>query len=269
MPHWNQLLATCPHTTIDASELRVGLPAGPDGQLRSRPPQHRRGPRRSTRISRASTSRSQRASSPRNPVLTDAVATAARNRSRAARAGARCRPAACTATSARSRRWSRWRPPRGRAAASACTPSSTAATRRREAPPRRSRSWTACARGIAGARIASICGRYYAMDRDQRWERVAPAYELLVDGDGAVRRGVDRRRRSTRPTRAARSTSSSSRRRSWPPRGAPARMDDGDVVVFMNFRADRARADDARADRSRRSTAFRARACRSSAASSA
>jgi 2,3-bisphosphoglycerate-independent phosphoglycerate mutase len=32
--------------------------------------------------------------------------------------------------------------------------------------------------------IASVCGRYYAMDRDKRWERVKIAYDLLVDGNG-------------------------------------------------------------------------------------
>lgn len=39
---------------------------------------------------------------------------------------------------------------------------------------------------IAGttARIASLCGRYYAMDRDKRWERVKKAYDLLVRGTG-------------------------------------------------------------------------------------
>ncbi|MFD1467828.1 2,3-bisphosphoglycerate-independent phosphoglycerate mutase [Hymenobacter caeli] len=35
-----------------------------------------------------------------------------------------------------------------------------------------------------GARIASVVGRYYAMDRDQRWERVKVAYDLLVNGVG-------------------------------------------------------------------------------------
>ena len=35
MPSWNHLLATCPHTTIDASELRVGLPEGQMGTPRS------------------------------------------------------------------------------------------------------------------------------------------------------------------------------------------------------------------------------------------
>ena len=32
--------------------------------------------------------------------------------------------------------------------------------------------------------IATVCGRYYAMDRDKRWERVKEAYDMLVDGTG-------------------------------------------------------------------------------------
>ena len=37
---------------------------------------------------------------------------------------------------------------------------------------------------LHGARIASICGRYYAMDRDNRWERIKQAYDLIVRGKG-------------------------------------------------------------------------------------
>ena len=37
---------------------------------------------------------------------------------------------------------------------------------------------------VSGAKIASIIGRYYAMDRDKRWERVKEAYDLLVNGTG-------------------------------------------------------------------------------------
>jgi 2,3-bisphosphoglycerate-independent phosphoglycerate mutase len=37
---------------------------------------------------------------------------------------------------------------------------------------------------IGAGKIASICGRYYAMDRDKRWERVEPAYKLLTEGIG-------------------------------------------------------------------------------------
>lgn len=37
-----------------------------------------------------------------------------------------------------------------------------------------------------GAKLASICGRYYAMDRDKRWERVKLAYDMLVSGKGTL-----------------------------------------------------------------------------------
>ena len=37
---------------------------------------------------------------------------------------------------------------------------------------------------LFGAKIASICGRYYAMDRDKRWERVKMSYDLMVNGIG-------------------------------------------------------------------------------------
>ena len=57
----------------------------------------------------------------------------------------------------------------------------------------------------------------------------------------AVHRATRRRRRSTPPTRAARATSSSRRRPSSRRAPGPATIADGDVVVFMNFRADRAR----------------------------
>ena len=39
--------------------------------------------------------------------------------------------------------------------------------------------------GMPGVRIATVCGRFYAMDRDNRWERVERAFRLLADGDGA------------------------------------------------------------------------------------
>ena len=87
--------------------------------------------------------------------------------------------------------------------------------------------------------IASIVGRYYAMDRDNRWERVEPAYYLVTHGisdysaespeealRAAYRRGESDE--FVKPT-----TISSS--------GQSISMSDGDAVVFMNFRADRAR----------------------------
>ena len=89
-------------------------------------------------------------------------------------------------------------------------------------------------------RIASIVGRFYAMDRDNRWERVQPAYELLALGRAgytatdalnglelAYARGESDE--FVKPTAIV-------------PNGTAAiAMQDGDTAVFMNFRADRAR----------------------------
>jgi 2,3-bisphosphoglycerate-independent phosphoglycerate mutase len=114
----------------------------------------------------------------------------------------------------------------------------------RDTPPRSAAASLAfmaevCARQ-RDARIASICGRYYAMDRDKRWDRVEKAYALLTDGVAPF----------TAPTPQAALEAAYARGESdefvqatavVPPGGAPARMADGDVVVFMNFRADRAR----------------------------
>ncbi len=91
-----------------------------------------------------------------------------------------------------------------------------------------------CAR-LGNARVASVGGRYYAMDRDQRWDRVQRGWEAIVEGrgehapdamtalDAAYARGENDE--FVAPTVLA---------------GAQP-MRDGDAVVFMNFRADRAR----------------------------
>jgi 2,3-bisphosphoglycerate-independent phosphoglycerate mutase len=88
--------------------------------------------------------------------------------------------------------------------------------------------------------IASICGRYYAMDRDRRWERVEPAYRLITDGQAQFRAagavdGLDAAYARGETDEFVKPTVI------VPPGGAPVRMNDGDAVVFMNFRADRAR----------------------------
>lgn len=89
-------------------------------------------------------------------------------------------------------------------------------------------------------RIASLVGRYYAMDRDQRWDRVEKAWQLLVDGNAAhtsddakaalqaaYQRDEDDEFVQATLVRAAGQ--------------ADATISDGDSVIFMNFRADRAR----------------------------
>ncbi|WP_258807564.1 2,3-bisphosphoglycerate-independent phosphoglycerate mutase [Pseudidiomarina sp. CB1] len=85
-------------------------------------------------------------------------------------------------------------------------------------------------------RFASLCGRYYAMDRDKRWDRVEQAWQVIVEGEApfqADSAGVglaqayerDESDEFVKPTRI----------------GDAAPIQDGDSVVFMNFRADRAR----------------------------
>ena len=91
-----------------------------------------------------------------------------------------------------------------------------------------------------GGKIASIIGRYYAMDRDKRWERVKIAYDLLVNGVGEA----------TTDTVAAvqKSYDNEVTDEFIKPivhvdgEGKPvATIKDGDVVIFFNYRNDRAK----------------------------
>lgn len=93
---------------------------------------------------------------------------------------------------------------------------------------------------LGAGRIASVCGRYYAMDRDKRWERVQPAYDLVTSGKSeftagdavaALKAAYDRGESDefVKPTAIV------------PAGGTARQMNDGDAVIFMNFRADRAR----------------------------
>lgn len=114
----------------------------------------------------------------------------------------------------------------------------------RDTPPRSAAAYLAeteqAFRAAGGGRIASIVGRYYAMDRDQRWERTRAAYDLIAAGRADYRAATAQAaleqayaRGETdefvKPTLVA------------PPGGQPVRVEDGDVILFMNFRADRAR----------------------------
>ena len=85
-------------------------------------------------------------------------------------------------------------------------------------------------------RIATICGRYYAMDRDNHWERVQSAYDLITQGRANCRAGT-----AAEGLQAAYARGETDEFVSATVIGPPERMSDGDAVVFMNFRADRAR----------------------------
>jgi 2,3-bisphosphoglycerate-independent phosphoglycerate mutase len=93
---------------------------------------------------------------------------------------------------------------------------------------------------LGAGRIASLCGRFYAMDRDNRWERVQKAYDLIVLGKGEflAERAID----GLEQAYARGETDEFVQATAIVPHGrSPVTLNDGDVVVFMNFRADRAR----------------------------
>ena len=115
-------------------------------------------------------------------------------------------------------------------------------------------------REIGVGRIATICGRYFAMDRDNRWERVQTAYDVLTgraggggsggNGGGGVNRRVFASAAEAvqeyydHPTAAnmtgdefitARCVASSERE------AADGAMHEGDSVIFVNYRGDRPR----------------------------
>ncbi len=89
-----------------------------------------------------------------------------------------------------------------------------------------------------GAGIATITGRYFAMDRDNRWERVEKAYRAIVRGLGEYREGLD-------PAGVVESYYATGQTDEFLPAtvaiGNYQGMRDGDGVFFINFRADRAR----------------------------
>lgn len=88
--------------------------------------------------------------------------------------------------------------------------------------------------------IASIVGRFYVMDRDNRWERVQPAYELLTQGHAAF--NATDALSGLELAYARGETDEFVNPTCIVAQGERAiAMQDGDAVVFMNFRADRAR----------------------------
>ncbi|MBP9956595.1 MAG: 2,3-bisphosphoglycerate-independent phosphoglycerate mutase [Pseudomonas sp.] len=89
---------------------------------------------------------------------------------------------------------------------------------------------------LGKGRIASLTGRYFAMDRDNRWDRVEQAYKLIVDGEGEFAAAS-----AFEGLEAAYARGESDEFVKATTVGAPVKVEDGDCVVFMNFRADRAR----------------------------
>ena len=84
--------------------------------------------------------------------------------------------------------------------------------------------------------IATVIGRYYAMDRDKRWERVKESYDLLVKGEGAAStdllKSVEESYNEGVTDEFIKPIVNSK---------VDGRIEEGDVVIFFNFRNDRAK----------------------------
>ncbi|MCY4473038.1 MAG: 2,3-bisphosphoglycerate-independent phosphoglycerate mutase [Kistimonas sp.] len=114
----------------------------------------------------------------------------------------------------------------------------------RDTPPRSAQASLEKAqslfRELGVGRIASLIGRYYAMDRDQRWDRVEAAWNLIVRGEAGHTAATP-----TEGLAAAYSRDEGDEfvkaTRIVPADGTPARVQSGDALIFMNFRSDRAR----------------------------
>ena len=87
--------------------------------------------------------------------------------------------------------------------------------------------------------IASICGRFYAMDRDKRWERVKVGYDLLVSGTGAA---FENMHEAMQASYDAEVTDEFIKPIVHVRNGKPiATIEEGDAVIFFNYRNDRAK----------------------------
>lgn len=113
----------------------------------------------------------------------------------------------------------------------------------RDTPPRSALEYVAAfeagLQALNAGRIVTVCGRYWAMDRDKRWERVARAYAMLLEGTGeraggalaAIQAAYDRGEDDEFVQPSVIPDES----------GRVVVLEDGDAILMMNFRADRAR----------------------------
>lgn len=114
----------------------------------------------------------------------------------------------------------------------------------RDTPPRSAaepiKAFEAKLKELGAGKIATLCGRFYAMDRDNRWDRVSKAYDLLVKGSGAFEaatalEGLEAAYARDENDEFVQATSIVSEGES------AIKIENGDALVFMNFRSDRTR----------------------------
>ena len=92
-----------------------------------------------------------------------------------------------------------------------------------------------------GAHIASIVGRFWAMDRDKRWERIKVAYDLLVEGKGRAVGDMVEGVQSCYDTHSETHKNTDEFMEPLVNANCDGTIGEGDVVIFFNYRNDRAK----------------------------
>ncbi|HVM79789.1 MAG TPA: 2,3-bisphosphoglycerate-independent phosphoglycerate mutase [Stellaceae bacterium] len=230
-PAWHRFMATCPHAFLQASELYVGLPRGQMGNSEVGHMNIGAGrvvmqdlPRIDQAIADGSLAR--------NPRLLDFI-TALKKSGGAVHLMGLLSPGGVHSHQDHMAALARLLSEAGLAVRI------HAFLDGRDTPPKAAHSYMASfiadIAHLRGVAIATVTGRYYAMDRDKRWDRVEKAYRCLVDaearrapaGAAAVQQGYDAGESDefVLPTAV----------------GDYRGMKDGDGVLMANFRADRVR----------------------------
>ena len=111
----------------------------------------------------------------------------------------------------------------------------------RDVPPRSAhefiKTFEETFKEVGVGRIVSIIGRYFAMDRDNRWDRVQQAYDLITEAKSEFAPFAS----ASEALDAAYARDENDEFVKASVIGEPVKLNDGDSLIFMNFRADRAR----------------------------
>lgn len=233
-PYWDSLLATYPHSQLQASGENVGLP---DGQMGNSEVGHLNiGAGRVVyqdlvKINRACAD----GSMAKNPVLVEALAHAKKNHKNVHLMG-------LVSTGGVHSSLEHLLRLTDCVAAEGLKPFVHCFMDGRDTDPRSGAGFVETLQthlNNNGGQIASVVGRFYAMDRDKRWERVAEAYKLLVRGEG---RRAENAVEAIKQSYAEGVTDEFVKPIVCVCGEAPvATIQEGDVVVFFNYRNDRAK----------------------------
>lgn len=236
-PFWHQLWQTCPHTLAEASGLAVGLP---EGQMGNSEVGHlhmgagRQVPQDLTRIDLAV----KNGEFYNNPVLTHTVDELVKTQ-HALHIFGLLSPGGVHSHELHIQAMIKLAAQRGLKSIYV-----HAFLDGRDTPPKSAAPSLAALQelyqSLGCGQTVSIIGRYYAMDRDQRWERTERAYDLLTQGTAAFTAttaldGLNQAYARAETDEFVQPTAIHA------PDQPAITLHDGDAVVFMNFRSDRAR----------------------------